>query len=183
MSTNTEVERARRQARAIAKDFSERMEEKYVAGQVEHGGNLDSVTNQHLIRGVREELLDAYAYLQHLAVRFGADATMAVDPIWLSNWHGGSGEDEKATPLDSHPEQEAHQETPPLRAHDVGVPAKSQAEEISELKARVAELEKVVSHVDRRSTDLGEQVDAEVKAWHQRMRARHLYRRLDPNAD
>ena len=81
--TDPAMARAARQAGAITRDFSHRLTSKYLDGQEQNGGNLDVRPVPDLIANLRNELLDAYAYLVHLAVRFEGEERF-VDPIgWL----------------------------------------------------------------------------------------------------
>ena len=63
--------RAHDQADALAIDVAGRIREKYVAGQREHGGNLDEVDEHALCAAAEEEVVDLAAYLWHLRRQLG----------------------------------------------------------------------------------------------------------------
>ena len=61
-----DADRAMNQAEELGRDVAERIERKYVAGQQEHGGNLDESGVHALCGAAEEEVLDLAAYLWHL---------------------------------------------------------------------------------------------------------------------
>ena len=63
---NAALDRAMTQAEELGCDVAERIERKYVAGQQEHGGDLDEAGVHALCEQAEEEVLDLAAYLWHL---------------------------------------------------------------------------------------------------------------------